>query len=376
MLFKSHHINKNNKYSGFTLIELLVVIAIIAVLVAILLPAVQQAREAARRTSCKNNLKQLGLAVHNFHDVRGVLPPLVTHTGGPSLFYFILPYIEQTAMFEMYQGGVTNSGNETSPRRDMNDNYGIIIGAKGADALQPVNSFFCPTYRTPEMRTDGDSRGTKGDYAVAFIQTPATNLNISTFNSENNWWNHHDSNNSGSINRQRGLIRTADSTLNRFDTDDGGVNGTDGLRRKEAVLSRKLEDAKDGTSNTMIIGEKFWSQESFQLPVGSMGGGNGNSSDGTVLMQSNNWREYMAARNIRLPLKAHIETINNGFGTWPETNPNVNNAATGAGFGSWHRGIVQFVFADGSVHALSANISLTVQHRLADANDDLAVGDY
>ena len=67
---------------GFTLIELLVVIAIIAVLIALLLPAVQQAREAARRTQCKNNLKQMGLAFHNYHDVHSTMPPGVIWRDG------------------------------------------------------------------------------------------------------------------------------------------------------------------------------------------------------------------------------------------------------------------------------------------------------
>lgn len=98
------------KRQAFTLIELLVVIAIIAILVALLLPAVQQAREAARRSSCKNNLKQLALAVHNYHDVNRVIPPGyyagVNETGSNwnyrriSWMQSLLPYIEQPALFE------------------------------------------------------------------------------------------------------------------------------------------------------------------------------------------------------------------------------------------------------------------------------------
>src|SRR5688572_23681201 len=96
---------------GFTLVELLVVIAIIGALVALLLPAVQSAREAARRMKCQNQLKQIGLALHNYHDVFSGMPPggmatasTAAANDGMGFHVFLLPYVEQTALFQEFSG--------------------------------------------------------------------------------------------------------------------------------------------------------------------------------------------------------------------------------------------------------------------------------
>ena len=142
---------KRMKSLGFTLIELLVVIAIIAVLIALLLPAVQQAREAARRSQCKNNLKQMGLALHNYHDAFSVFPPGGT-TCNPCSAYSsannghlmtadILPYMDQVAIYNKLNWRVPGYAYYT----------GVQDAAHEAALLTKIPAYICPSSTTKTL---------------------------------------------------------------------------------------------------------------------------------------------------------------------------------------------------------------------------------
>jgi len=172
--FQNSDLDRGN--FGFTIVELLVVIAIIAILVALLLPAVQQAREAARRTQCRNNLKQIGLAIHNYHDVHNVFPINTTgsiqsgascESGFYSWLALILPQMEQSNLYDSID---FNTAGMDSCDQTYSADYGRLtissghINAKAAATVVPA--FLCPSDSYQATGNMGTAEPAPGSYAA------------------------------------------------------------------------------------------------------------------------------------------------------------------------------------------------------------------
>lgn len=328
----------NRRSSAFTLVELLVVIAIIGVLIALLLPAVQQAREAARRMSCSNNLKQIALAAHNHHDTYRELPAgypdsVPSNGGNPEFAWSIhlFPFMELNNQYEacgvdkykLYEilNALGDKGGSTSISSYPSQYQGFV---RATSSLIPA--WNCPSLSNEVMTSFSD-----GNF---------TDANGTKYNNR--------------YRRDEGVGRST-YVGNVGRANNGGTADSGGVFIYKKAL--RFADITDGTSNTLMIGEKTilkttTDQVSWLGVTKSPGNGN---------------HAFCQVSSVNFPI-----------------NPGVNSDVHWRrnAFSSVHPGGAQFAFVDGSVHFLSETISfhtsspLGTYQKLGDRRDGLTVGEY
>jgi prepilin-type N-terminal cleavage/methylation domain-containing protein/prepilin-type processing-associated H-X9-DG protein len=342
----------NSLRRGFTLIELLVVIAIIAILIALLLPAVQQAREAARRSQCRNNLKQIGLALHNYHDTFRGLPQgcaarrLNRNNGRVEGNYeswgwsaSILPYLDQAPLFERLN---VNS-------RTLHEVF-LAVGPANIGALNeafpPLAAYQCPSDTTGPRLKVGMRRNhfNNGQARLRGWRPPTSNY-------------------PGSNGDPAGDVRAPRQSNHRPPKGPFFTNSF-----------VKFRDILDGASNTIFVGER-----EERCGAGTWIGNRNPDGNGV------HGNDYVLAR-VRQPIN---DPLNTG-------NDNCTD-----GFSSKHEGGAHFLMGDGSVRFLSENIhhdlqgiperndqgvnwprdarnpgSVGIYQRLGMRNDELPIGEF
>ncbi|ASV74184.1 hypothetical protein THTE_1582 [Thermogutta terrifontis] len=345
---------------GFTLVELLVVIAIIGILIALLLPAVQAAREAARRSQCTNNLKQLGLAIHNFHDVNNVFPIGQPDDDNDNYAWgaYILPYVEQKQMYDtLVSGGaalVYIPGGDNlkvhgaireipgvSPAlptghpvrstdtynwwTQVRNNHGNPTGANNQGAKTIISVYICPSDVLPKQDNNGYG---KSNYCCCLGGDTPWYVQLTTGGGPS--WSQ-----PSGASGQNGMFRLAQTNDYHYVT--------------------TFADITDGSSNVIAIGEVSESGNVTRTMIDRVfplwAGGNND--------WAGQWRISSWAR-----VAGQYTPINS-----KDTTPVVNITLSDFAFGSKHPGGANFLFGDGSVHFLSETIDTVLYERLAAIND-------
>jgi prepilin-type N-terminal cleavage/methylation domain-containing protein/prepilin-type processing-associated H-X9-DG protein len=332
----------SQKRAAFTLVELLVVIAIIGILVALLLPAIQAAREAARRSQCTNNLKQIGLATHNFHDSRKKLPPFRVADHQPTWLVLILPFFEEQQIANLWD-----------------EKLGCYFDQTHAFRTQVVQPFICPSQQHDSLiisalpdavhshpKSDPGAPGNLGyqgsisDYRASRGSTCLIRHSDGTVAFNPMQYNQIDNSSSHLVD---GPMPQCRSKQVRFTT---SPNNGRGVVSFNPITGFK--DITDGTSKTLLAGEV----------------GRGTSEEGPAF-NSNDGRTATPIGEL-----AGFCTRCTYPGRPPGTTSDPDRVYGDGGFGGAHNNVVMFAMCDGSVQAVSNDVDLNVMDRAATRNGD------
>jgi len=378
---------RENGWSGFTLVELLVVIAIIGILIALLLPAVQAAREAARRMQCSNHLKQIGLAVHNFHDAQRGLPPFKLdgyRIGAPA---FLFPFIEQTALWEKLVNAPAAAGTTDTGLDVIFVWYWRDISVAERESFSSVSTYLCPSRRSGKMQyTDGGGgfagAGPCSDYAIIAYQAqlrPATGQTTTPLTS--NWWGMF----GGDIQSYReSLVAGLDQSpfvpgsTQMSNAAERSENGNGNNKRKNWSAAPGMQRWADGTSNQIIWGEKHIPPKKLGKCRSAGIDARATGDDCTYMQTGRDQSWGSMFRVIQGEYsEGNIARGANSFDVIPLAaeagNHLLYHPNSAYSFGSAHPGLAQFAIGDGSVHALSCTTADQVMYCLADVSDGGAV---
>ena len=340
--------------SAFTLIELLVVIAIIAILIALLLPAVQQAREAARRSTCKNNLKQLGVAMHNYHETHGIFP-CQNHrftngpqsgntTGGWSWIAMSLPFLDQTPIYNKINFSIVGDRNHNhvdANHRTLRTTALPVLLCPSATQIEKVNGIAPGAVNG--YRWNGNSRGAVTDYvgSLGHIWGGWKDCNAVPDSLVTNAL----PGNLGNKGSNPGTPWVNGERSNEWSRVNGVFNYGGGHR---------IAESTDGTSNTIAVFENMhWR------------GGNGVNFDYRISSYGGWISPLGAVHNFRNP-------INNKNPAWMQGSNDLRCESPS----SYHAGGIQGCLADGSVRFIGENIDHGIRYKLAVRNDGLVISDF
>ncbi|WP_437200817.1 DUF1559 domain-containing protein [Planctomicrobium sp. SH664] len=318
------------------------VIAIIAVLVSLLLPAVQQAREAARRSTCRNNLKQLGLALHNYHDAYTRFPPscITNHTGtvcagygGPNIsgLTLLLPYLELAVLYNRYDfslGQNLGANTITTHGRHLNEPV----------ASTEIPGFQCPSDPNFLVQTTGGCMRSANTNPDRYHSSGGTNYLFCAGWGPMSW-----------------IAIPSDGTGKH-------MIGVNGIFARNGSCS--VRDIVDGASNTLAMGEVLWVDHNSNAVTGNGGAGGKPSWAVGIGTQINFSTNGGINGNF---LHKGPNTTDNGTG---------NNPARAAALQSDHIGGAMLLLADGSVRFVSENVSQDTLNSAATRADGDIPGEY